>query len=290
MRLLITGANRFLGSHVSRALSDDGHPVGALLRTTSDAAGLDNRIEVFRTDGSTPDIDDIVGRFRPDAVVHLASKFLASHGSSDIDELIDSNLRFGCNILEAMHRHDVAHLINFGTAWQHFETEAYRPVSLYAATKQAFEDLLAFYCDATGLTAITLKLTDTYGPGDPRPKVLPLLVGALRTGQPLDMSQGQQIVNFVHVEDVVSAVRVALGRAAALPRGTQEAFAIRSEEALPLTALVALLERVSGRALNVAWGARAYRDREVMQPWLGPILPGWQARKPLEDGLKELVG
>jgi nucleoside-diphosphate-sugar epimerase len=56
-----------------------------------------------------------------------------------------------------------------------------------------------------------------------------------------------------------------------------------------LREVVATLEQVAGRSLPIAWGARPYRDREVMEPWTGLPVPGWQPEVTLEAGLRALL-
>ena len=281
-RILLTGGSGFVGGHVARGLLDDGHQVFAVLRPGAATADLDPRAEILVHDGSTDGLHRLVQTAAPDAAVHIASKFTAVHAPGDIDALVDSNLRFGLQLLDALAREGVPQLVNFGTAWQHYQTDAYRPVSLYAATKQAFEDLAAYYADTAGLRVITLKLSDTYGPRDRRGKLISALVAATRSGQPMALSPGGQVLNPVHVDDVVEAVRVALRRE------TGGAFAVRGEE-VTLRELVARLERLADRPVPIDWGARPYRDREVMTPWRGAILPDWSPRIGLDAGLSALL-
>jgi len=294
VRLLVTGASGFVGGHVLRGLADDGHLMAVVVRRGSDASRIDGRAEILVHDGSTAGLHDLVDGFRPDAALHLASRFVAQHQPEDIDALIEANLRFGCQLLDAMSRCEVGALVDFGTSWQHFHTapeapDAYHPVSLYAATKQAFQDLVRFYAEARGLCALTLKLSDTYGPGDTRAKLIALLDRISASGETLAMSPGEQAFNLAHVDDVVGAVRVALERVLAAAPGSVESYAVRGEEQLSLRDFVQLYSEVTGRTVNIAWGERPYRDREVMQPWLGPLLPGWRQQIPLRQGLAELA-
>ena len=287
-RILVTGGTGFVGGHVVRGLLDDGHTVGAVIRTGSARDRLDPRADACLYDGSTEALAAAVRSFAPDAVVHAATHFVAEHKPDDLVPLVEANILFGCQLLDAMRRVDVGRLVNFGTSWQHFGPgDGYRPATLYAATKQAFEDLLAFYVDAHAFRAITLKLTDTYGPGDRRAKLLPHLLAIAGTGRTLSTSPGGQVVSFVHVFDVVEAVRVALERTVA--GQSAEAFAVAGDEDMPLRALVERVEAAIGRPLTVDWGAKPYRDREVMTPWRGTRLPGWGPRVTLAEGLKALV-
>ncbi|MDZ5724904.1 NAD-dependent epimerase/dehydratase family protein [Acetobacterium sp. K1/6] len=96
-------------------------------------------------------------------VVRLASLFVSEHNASDVDKLFMSNVVFGAHLLEAMKTLEVNYLINTGTNWQNYCGSEYNPVNLYAATKEAFEDIAKFYTQTTSLRMITLRLYDTYG-------------------------------------------------------------------------------------------------------------------------------
>lgn len=290
MRILVTGASGFNGAHVVRDLLDHGYTVAVVLREGSSIRDVDARATVLRHDGGTEQLYHLVAGFGPERAVHVASKFIAAHTPGDIDSLVESNLRFGCQLLDGLTRAGCGVLVNFGTSWQHYGGEGYRPVSLYAATKQAFEDLAAYYVDVEGLRMVTLKLSDTYGPGDRRGKLVSALAASLQTGARFAMSEGAQKLNFAHVNDVAAAVRIALDRAAALPAGAAESFAVRGAETLSLRAFVELFGEIAGRPIGVDWGARPYRTREVMEPWMGETLPGWSPKIGLREGLAALIG
>ena len=142
---------------------------------------------------------NIVNEANPEIVFHLASLFLAQHTLEDIERLVQSNLLFGVQIAEAITLQGVTKLINTGTSWQHYENEDYNPVCLYAATKQAFEDMLKFYVEASKLKVITLKLFDTYGPDDSRPKLFTLLRKVAQEQTELAMSPGEQLIDLVYM-------------------------------------------------------------------------------------------
>lgn len=263
--------------------------VGAIVRAGSDLSRVDPRAVLLPHDGSSEGLFTLVHRFQPDAAVHIASKFVAAHQPSDIDALIEANLRFGTQLLDALARTRVTRLVNIGTSWEHFAGDAYHPANLYAATKHAFQMLCAYYVEAEGLRCVTLKLSDTYGPDDPRPKLIALLVRMAKTGEEAQLSPGGQTLNFLHVDDVAAAIRVALARTGRAAPPALESFAIRGAEQMTLRAFVDLFGRIVGAPLNVAWGAKPYRPREVMTPWFGALLPDWQAQIPLETGLRRLL-
>jgi nucleoside-diphosphate-sugar epimerase len=220
-------------------------------------------------------------------VFHLASLFLSQHDAKDVESLIHSNVLFGNQLLEAMRVNEVSRLINTGTSWQHYNNEEYNPVCLYAATKQAFEAILEYYVQACGIKAITFKLFDTYGPNDPRPKLFHLLKKAAASGESLNMSAGEQLIDLVHIEDVIDAYLIAAQRLLNDKVLAHESYAVSSKKPLPLKKLVETFSTATGQNVKVNWGARPYRFREVMTTWrYGISIENWQPKVSLDNGLK----
>ena len=289
-RALVTGAAGFIGGALVRSLLSRGWEVHALLGQTCRVAALEDvreRLGLHSHDGSMAGMEAILAATKPDIVFHLASLFLSEHRPDDIEGLIRSNILLSTQLTEAMTLAGSTRLINTGTSWQHFERADYRPVNLYAATKQCFEDILSFYHDARGLSCTTLKLFDTYGSGDSRGKLISILMEAAQQGRALDLSPGGQVVDLLHVEDVVEAFRLAAERLLAAPEPILDAFLL-SGTRLTLRELVECLQRATGKQVQANWGARAYRNREVMVPQVpGETLPGWTAKVELTKGLAD---
>jgi nucleoside-diphosphate-sugar epimerase len=289
---LVTGATGFVGSHLVKRLVQYGWQTHIICRIDSNIPAFAEFTDVIKHfyDGSTNNMIQCVADAKPDVVFHLASLFLSQHEAKDIDALIQSNVLFGNRLLEAMRLNSIHNLINTGTSWQHYSNEDYNPVCLYAATKQAFEALLEYYVQAFDFKTITLKLFDTYGPNDPRPKLFHLLNKAASSGQTLDMSRGEQLIDLVHIDDVIEAFMIATQRLLDNKIETQESYAVSSGKPLPLKELVQLYSKSIEQPIKINWGARPYRFREVMKTWdKGSIIKNWSPRITLEAGLKELT-
>ncbi len=281
-KALITGVTGFVGSHLARRLVKDGWTVTAIIRSSSNRdliRDIENSIECYEYDGTMESMQTILAETHPEIVFHLASFFLSRHQPQDIATLIQSNITFGTHLVEAAVTNDCFQFINTGTSWQHFKNEDYNPVNLYAATKQAFGNILKYYVEAHRLKVVTLKLFDTYGPDDPRPKLMNLLMRAAATGETLDMSPGEQLIDLVHVDDVVNAYCTALEVINEMECGLIKEYGVTSGCPISLKEIVLKLEEELGMTINVHWGARPYQGREVMVPWnLGGRLPGWSVR------------
>lgn len=292
-RALITGATGFVGGALARHLAARGWDVHALVRPVAPAGSAPRptpNSTVHVHDGTTEGLVAIVGEARPDVVFHLASLFIAEHRVDQVEPLVRSNLLLGVQIAEAMRAHDRRALVNTGTAWQHYQGAEYDPTSLYAATKQALLDLLRFYQEAAGLRVVTLELYESYGPDDPRPKLMSALLRAARGGERVGLTDERQQLDLVHVRDIARAYEVAAERLLAGVAAADERWAVRTGQPRSVRDLVELVGRAVGVPLEAAWGVRSYRAREVMSPPERPVLPGWRPEIALDAGIRELVG
>jgi nucleoside-diphosphate-sugar epimerase len=292
-KALVTGATGYIGSKLCQRLFEDGWQVDVILRDTHRPLSetLAEKVGLYIYDGSIQSMLNAVSDSKPDVIFHLASLFIAEHRNEQVTDLILSNILLGTQLIEACVHSGVRKFINTGTSWQHYRSEEYDPVCLYAATKQAFEDILDFYTDAYSISAVTLKLFDTYGSDDPRPKLINLLVKALHTGEHLAMSPGEQSLDLVHISDVTEAFSTC-ARQLLLGVTPQPhvRYSIASGTPLSVRQLVASIERITGRKLNVTFGERPYRKREVMWPLKSNQLPPyWNAKISLEAGLNSLL-
>lgn len=292
-RSLVTGATGYVGSQLVQRLIRDGENVSVIVRKDYDRKKLDflsGRVKVYEYDGSDLGMLDLIKKAGPEIVYHLASRVQVEHRVGDIKALIESNILFGTQLLEGMVQTGVRFFINIGSYWQHYQGPAYNPVNLYAATKQAFQDLVRFYKEAYDLCAVTLKLFDVYGPHDSRSKIFRQLEDAASTGKPLPVSQGEQLLDLVYIDDVTRGICHAAKLLKSMPpQNLQEDYAISSLKWTSLKDVVALYEKMTGKTIPVQWGARPYRKREVMEPWRGRALPGWEPQIDLQQGIQKMI-
>ena len=243
--------------------------------------------KTHRAINNAEQLAEILLKVRPHYVFHLASLFLSQHRPDQINELIQSNINFPTVLLEAMRLAGVKSLINTGTSWQHYENSEYNPVNLYAATKQAFDTIIKYYVEAHQFNVCTLKLFDTYGPNDPRPKLISLLYKCAKEGVGIEMSPGEQIVDLVYIDDVVEAYCVAVEVLEKQVKG-HKTYGVTSKRPMTLREIVQIFEEITKMPLNVVWGGRPYREREVMRLWdTFETLPFWAPKIPFEIGIEK---
>jgi nucleoside-diphosphate-sugar epimerase len=291
-RALMTGITGFIGGKLAQRLLADGWRVDAIVRPHSDTGSLPFADDVtFHAVDDGADLTPVLAATQPDIVFHLASLYLAEHRPDQVEALIRSNILFPALLAEAMAATGTTRLVNTGTAWQRFRGADYLPVNLYAATKQAAEDLLLYHADARDLSMVTLRLFDTYGRGDKRRKLIQILVDAVQGGELIAMSPGDQVVDMSHVDDVVDAFVVGADRLLASKHKLNDVFYV-SGQRQSVKALAAMVAETLGRPLHADFGGRPYRAREVMQPHApsdAERLPGWMPSRTIETSLPDLI-
>lgn len=282
---LVTGATGFVGRHLVSSLQRDGWQVVALVRPTSDVAHL-YRVETVTMPGSASELAAVVATIAPAVVWHLATCFRGRHRAQDVEPLVAANVLLGTQLAEALAAAPPSVLVNVGSAWQRDAVGAYRPAALYAATKQAMEDILRYYAESGAFQVADVKLFDTYGPDDGRGKLLSQVHRASITGEALAMSPGEQLIDLLYVDDAVKALRFAATAAVAAAEPWQS-WSASSGEARRVRDVIALFEAVTCRSVPLQWGALPYRAREMFEPWqAGDLVPGWFPEVPLEEGIR----
>lgn len=293
MNIFITGATGFIGSNLCRHLLKKGYNVHIGLRKKSDLSNIEdikNDIQIYYYTNSIFDLASFFTKANIKGVFHLASCFIAEHKTDEVEKLIDSNVLFGTFLLEAMRVAGVKNLINTGTSWQHYDKEPYNPVCLYAATKEAFDAIIKYYTECEELSCITLKLFDSYSENDTRPKLINVLNQFAVEGKVLDMSEGEQEINLLHVNDICCGYENAYVLLLKNQNNSlNEQYALAAKEIVTLKKLIEFFNRIAPKKITVNWGLKPYRKREVMKLWSDfQTLPNWEQKISLEDGLNRL--
>lgn len=294
MNILISGATGFIGSNLIKSLLIEKHNIFCTL--------LDNELNPFGENKvksitlKKNDLEELIIFLKNnniDGIIHLASYVLSgNHTFKDIDILIDSNIKFGTLLLETAIQANVKWFVNTGTYWQNFSDSDYSPVNLYAATKQAFEDIAKYYYETNDIVFCTIRLFDTYGKNDRRNKIFNLWHKISKSGEVLDMSPGNQMMDFSYIDDIVEAFKLLITylheKSDKVKNG--DVFYLQSIERYTLRELSKIFEEVTLTKLNINWGGMPYKDREVMKPISSnKVIPGFKHKVSIRDGIRKIV-
>lgn len=293
-KALITGITGFLGYNLTKYLLNYGWDVAGVFRNNGSdekiKSEFGSRVKLWKIDEQY-NMDEIFNAEPYDVVFHLAAVSIVDHKITDIDKMISSNILFGTKMLDYMTKYNCKKLVNIGSSWQNViaNSNEYHPMDLYAATKEAYIDIIKFYTEKMGMNCITLKLFDTYGPNDTRRKILNLLKKQVCSDENvLNVSAGEQEMDFVYIDDVCACIELAARYLLENKMQYCGTYMVSGANKIPLRKVGKMIETITGRKLNVNWGGRPYRKGEVMKTWMaGKTLPGWKPKVSLNEGLKK---
>jgi nucleoside-diphosphate-sugar epimerase len=117
---------------------------------------------------------------------------------------------------------------------------------------------------------------------------MPALGRAAQSGTRLQMTPGEQLVDFVYIDDIIEAFWLAAQRLFNGKPHSAECYGVSSGHPMRLRDLVETYERVTGQKIMIDWGSRPYRPREVMVPWISSPIPGWKPSIGLEEGIRRI--
>lgn len=292
-KCIITGATGYIGSHILKYLLSKGWEIYVIADPKFGYANINDvlsKVEIFEYDGNVLNLCEYFKKTRADVVFHLAAAVITNYKPENVPVLIQSNIQFGTEILEAMRQSNTKMIVSTGSYWQNYNGLEYSPVDLYAATKEGFEKILKYYTEVENIRAITLRLFDVYGTDDNRPKLLNIIKKIAETGEVLNLSPGQQILDMVFISDVCMAYEQA---ARLLQRSNlirNDVYGVYTGIRYTLKEIIELYISILGKPVNIIFGGRPYKKREVMVPTDRlKVLPGWIPQVSLIEGLLKIV-
>jgi UDP-glucose 4-epimerase len=216
MRIAVTGANGFVGTHVVRQLLPR-HDVLAIdslrygpWRFTADELA---QFRAAATDIRKRDeVRAVLDSFEPEAIIHLAAIHFIPECERLPDEAVSINIEGTINLLSAC-KPDCRFVFTSSAAVYTPNSEAHRelsdavgPVDVYGFTKLHGEQFVQHFAREKGLEAVIVRLFNVVGPGETNPHVLPEIIKQIKSGsRTLRLGNVQPKRDYIYVKDVAAA-------------------------------------------------------------------------------------
>jgi UDP-glucuronate 4-epimerase len=228
MKILVTGTAGFIGSHVAQRLLERGDEI----------VGFDNLNDYYDVDlkkarlarllrhpGYThvaadlcdrAEVEAVFVRHKPDRVVHLAAQAGVRYAAENPHVYVQSNIVGFLHVLEGCRYHGVQHLVYASTSsvygantnmpFSEHESAGH-PLTLYAATKKANEQMAHGYSHLYGIPCTGLRFFTVYGPWGRPDMALFLFTRAILEDRPIRVfNHGRHKRSFTYIDDIVEGV------------------------------------------------------------------------------------
>lgn len=295
MRVFLTGASGFIGSHVLRALLTAGHEVTALVVPGDPCWRLQDLVGRFTAvTGTLADLRALRASLesrRPEACLHLAwyvEPGKCMHAPENVHALTAT-----LALVQELGRHGCRILVGSGTCAEYDSDLGYlredgptRPTTLYAASKAACYLVGQPLAAAADMRFAWARIFNCYGPYEDERRVVPALIRALLRGESFPATEGEQVRDYVHVEDVASALVMLAERAG------NGVFNIASGVPVTIRQLMETVGELLGGSHLIRFGALPYREWDPRfmcgdnQRLRGL---GWVPRYCLQSGLQQTI-
>lgn len=285
MKILLTGATGFVGSNLLPKLNN--YEVKVIVRNISSDFPLykqilfNDNLEIFKKN---------IIEFNPDIVIHLASHLTSSDDKKSIKNIIDSNILFTSYLLEALKNLDLKLFINTGTFAEYYHNDGIlNPSYFYAASKIATRSIIKYFKNISNFTTINIIPYTIYGGKSKNKKVIDYLIDSTESNIPIDMTSGEQILDFIHIQDVTDFYLHCVQNISSLK--DEKDYHLGTGIGTTIKELAQIIEVKSRKKVNIRWGSKKYRELDIMKA-IAPIDElglNWKPEVTIENGIKKIL-
>lgn len=290
-KILITGSTGFVGRNLVPKLVAEGFEILEITRDISKSRNLFSSTTT-KIQSNDTDFKEKIVKFNPNIVIHLASYLTSSDDWEDVKKLIDSNIVFLSKVLDSVSSSNLKLFINTGTFAEYYNgNDELLPAYFYAATKTASRSILDYYSNAYDFKQITIVPYTIYGGKDSQKKIIDIIHDSTLSIKPIDLTPGDQVLDFIHIDDVTDFYALVIKSINKLPE--KVVFKLGTGIGYNLKHIASFIEEIKNVKTNINWGGREYRKSDVMYAVsnisvIKSILE-WEPKISLKEGIRSYI-
>ena len=295
MKVFVTGSSGFIGSHVIRALLSRGHSVFILtphLEQPWRLKDVFHQIDVKH--GKLEDLRELrktLSEIKVDACIHLAWYVEPGKYTSSMENL--SSMKMTLNLYNELIQTGCKQIVTAGTCMEYAysqdplkEDSATGPSTLYAASKLSALLMGRQLSDLGKINFSWGRIFYPYGPKEDERRLVPSVINSILKGKPFPATQGNQVRDYIHVEDV------ALAFCLMAEKRVNEVINIASGTPITIREILETAGRLTDRINLIQFGAKPF------YAWEPPTLRGdnqrlrslgWEPIYSMESGMQNTI-
>ena len=285
-KILITGINGFLGSHLAKKLKSSFDVIG-LEYSLDNLHRIDSdNFKVYTT--KVTSLEKIFEENNFYSVIHAATIYRKKE--DPIFNLLDTNIILPVRLLELCNIYSVNMFLNTDSFFNN-SNYSYSYLSEYTLSKKQSLEWIKMFASTTSCKVINMKVFHMYGENDAKTKFIPYIIDELKNNTlKIDLTPGKQTRDFIYVKDVVSSFQFVIENYKSL--NSFQEFDIGTGESHTIRELVLLIKTITNSSTDLDFGSLDYREGEIMSSRItnSKLLDmGWKARFKLRDGIENCI-
>ena len=303
MRLLITGGLGFIGSHLVDSLSKKGHKIKILTKTLSKKDNIKSsyNVQIEKIDlVNFKRLGQIIEKFKPDIIIHLAGNTSHSKSFEEPLEDIELNTKTTLFMLEKIRELGLSCKFVLGSTFIVIgkpkklpvtENTPCNPTTIYGTNRLASEHYCKIYHDVYGIDTVVFRITNSFGP---REQIIPsknavnyLIHSAFKGNTVTIYNRGKFFRDLIYISDVVSGIKTIMNKGK-----SGELYWISSGTKTWFYELANLLEKLTNCKVKFVATPRYTKKTDVGNfvvdnSKLKSI--GWKPKISVKDGIKKTL-
>jgi UDP-glucose 4-epimerase len=284
-KVLVAGANGFLGRHLVRSLAGAGAEVLAVSRSCQNDVA--DGVRWYRADMKDRSaVRSVFDEINPDVVYQLCGHPDGNRDLRLVLPTLENDILTTVNLLLAAVEKPVRRFITTATLEESAHGEP--PTSPYAVAKTSSVAYARMFHLLYKVPVVILRPFMTYGPEQPEKKVISYVVRSLLKGEPPKLSSGERAVDWVYIDDVIEGF-MAAATAVDIEGGT---FDLGTGELVSIREVANKLARIVDSGVEPAFGAlpdRPFERVRIADTQTAMLKLAWEAKVPLDQGLRSTV-
>lgn len=286
MKILMTGAGGFIGSHLIAAFS----PEHEIIAPTEKQMDL--------RDGAA--VNAMVADHKPEVVIHLAARTEVAHSFAAFEDfgnvnylgtvrLAEANRMYNPNLRQFFMASTMETYGNQPEGTPFTETTPQHPMAPYAVAKMAAEKYLYYMQHAYDFPHTIFRQTNAYGRTNNDFFVMERILTQMLAGDVCNLGARNPERNFLFIDDLVALYKAAFLN----PKAIRQTFVTGPDNAISISDLADLCAKVLSWKGKINWGTIPHRPGEIYylnsDPDKAKRLLGWEPKMSLEDGIIETI-
>lgn len=285
-KILVTGINGFLGSHIAKKLSE-----------VYEVIGVEYSVEnLWRLEGTTFEVyisndaslKKIFKTHQIFAIIHTATIYRAKNES--ITDILNTNILLPVKLYELANKYNVSIFLNTDSFFND-KKHQYSYLSEYTQSKNDALEWLKTLNARGSCKLVNMKIFHMYGPNDALTKFIPSVLLKIKENTPsLDLTKGEQTRDFIYIDDVIRAFEIVLNKYSEIPCFKE--FEVGTGNEVSLFEMVLLMKKLTESSTKLNFGVLSYRDGEIMVSKADNkelLNIGWSSKINLKNGISCLL-